>query len=153
MTTLKEGDKAPKFQAIDQNGKEWKLGDFKGKKLILFFYPADNTPGCTNAACSLSDAYKDLKKKGFEMMGVSPDSAKKHQNFIKKYNFPFNLIVDAEHELMDQFGVWGPKKFMGREYDGVHRTTFIIDEKGKLERVFTKVVTKTHAEQILESYN
>ena len=151
MTTLKAGDKAPDFKGIDEQGNTIGLSDFQGKKLILFFYPADNTPGCTAAACSLRDSYEALKDKGFELLGVSPDSAKKHQGFINKYAFPFHLLADTEHQVMDAFGVWGPKKFMGREFDGVHRTTFVIDEQGMIEKVFTKVDTKNHATQILEA--
>lgn len=150
MTTLQVGDKAPNFKGINENGDEISLADYKGEKLILFFYPKDNTPGCTAAACSLSNSYKDLTKKGYKLLGVSPDSAKKHQNFIKKFEFPFPLLADTERETINAFKVWGPKQFMGKKYDGVYRTTFLIDEKGKLEHIFTKVKTKTHAEQILE---
>jgi len=151
MTTLVAGDKAPKFSGIDQDGAKIKLGDYKGKKLILFFYPKDNTPGCTAAACSLRDHFKTLSKAGYELLGVSPDSPKKHQNFIKKFDFPFPLLADEDRSTIEAFKCWGLKKFMGREYDGVYRTTFIIDEKGVIEHVFTKVKTKTHAEQILET--
>ncbi|MEM8525620.1 MAG: thioredoxin-dependent thiol peroxidase [Bacteroidota bacterium] len=151
MTHLKEGDQAPAFEGINEHEEQMSLADFKGKKLILFFYPKDNTPGCTAAACNLRDNSDALRAKGFEMLGVSPDSAKKHQNFIKKHEFPFHLLADTEHKVMDQFGVWGRKKFMGREYDGVHRTTFIIDENGVIEKVFTKVKTKDHTNQILEA--
>lgn len=151
MTHLNEGDIAPTFSGINELGEAVSSEDFKGQKLILFFYPKDNTPGCTAEACNLRDNYDTLKSKGFELLGVSPDSAKKHQNFIKKFEFPFHLLADTEHEVLDAFGVWGPKKFMGREYDGVHRTTFVIDEEGKVEKIFKKVKTKDHANQILEA--
>lgn len=151
MTTLKEGDKAPDFSGIDQNENQVSLSDFKGQKLILFFYPKDNTPGCTAEACNLRDNYEDLKAKGYALLGVSPDSVKKHQNFIKKHDLPFPLLADTEKTVLNAYGVWGPKKFMGREFDGVHRTTFIIDEEGKIEKVFKKVKTKAHTEQILEA--
>jgi peroxiredoxin Q/BCP len=151
MKHLKEGDKAPDFTALDEEGKRVTLSDFKGKKLALFFYPADNTPGCTNEVCSLRDYYKELKIKGIALLGVSPDSQRKHRNFIKKYNLPFPLIADEDLKLMNTYGVWGNKKFMGREYDGVHRTTFLIDKNGVIEKIFEKVITKNHALQILET--
>jgi len=149
MTHLKVGDKAPKFSGVDENGDKIGLKDFKGKKLILFFYPKDNTPTCTVEACNLRDNYSMLKKKGYALLGVSPDTQKKHQNFIKKFDFPFPLLADTELETIKAFDVWGPKKFMGKEYDGLHRTTFVIDEKGKIEQVITKVKSKDHAAQIL----
>lgn len=150
MTTLKEGDKAPDFTGTDQNENTISLSDYKGKKLILFFYPKDNTPGCTAEACNFRDNFEDLKAKGYELLGVSPDSARKHQNFIKKHGLPFPLLADTDKEVLNAYEVWGEKKFMGRTYDGVHRTTFIIDEKGNIEKVFRKVKTKAHTEQILE---
>lgn len=150
MTTLKEGDKAPDFTGIDQNENTISLSDYKGKKLILFFYPKDNTPGCTAEARNLRDNFEDLKAKGYALLGVSPDSAKKHQNFIKKHDLPFPLLADTEKEVLNAYEVWGEKQFMGKTYDGVHRTTFIIDEEGKIEKVFKKVKTKAHTEQILE---
>ncbi len=150
MTTLKEGDKAPDFTGIDQNENTISLSDYKGKKLILFFYPKDNTPGCTAEACNLRDNFEGLKAKDYELLGVSPDSAKKHQNFIKKHDLPFPLLADTEKEVLNAYEVWGEKQFMGKTYDGVHRTTFIIDEEGKIEKVFKKVKTKAHTEQILE---
>lgn len=153
MTHLKAGDEAPHFEGEIETGERISLDHFKGKKLILFFYPKDNTPGCTAAACSLRDAYGDLRAKGFEMLGVSPDSARKHTGFIKKFEFPFHLLADTEQEVLKAYGVWGPKKFMGREFVGVLRTTFVIDEHGKIEHVFDKVRTKDHADQILESYS
>lgn len=151
MTHLKVGDAAPNFSGINEKGEAISLSDFAGKKLILFFYPKDNTPGCTAEACNLRDNYSELQAKGFELLGVSPDSPKKHQNFINKFEFPFPLLADTELATVKAFGIWGLKKFMGREYDGVHRTTFLIDEKGKIAHVFEKVKTKTHAEQIFEA--
>lgn len=148
-THLKEGDKAPDFNGLDQDGQPISLSDFAGSKLILFFYPRDNTPGCTAAACSLRDHYAELDKAGYKLLGVSADSAKKHQNFINKYNFPFPLLADTEKETIKAYGVWGLKKFMGREFEGILRTTFVIDEKGKIEQVIKKVKTKTHAAQLL----
>ena len=150
MTTLKEGDKAPDFTGIDQNENTISLSDFAGKKLILFFYPKDNTPGCTAEACNLRDNFGALEAKGYALLGVSPDSAKKHQNFINKHDLPFPLLADTEKEVLNAYEVWGPKKFMGRTFDGVHRTTFIIDESGNIEKIFKKVKTKAHTEQILE---
>ncbi|MCB0596519.1 MAG: thioredoxin-dependent thiol peroxidase [Lewinellaceae bacterium] len=150
MMHLKEGDKAPDFQGVDQNEKTISLSDYKGKKLILYFYPKDDTPGCTAEACNLRDNFSVLKKEGFELLGVSPDDPKKHKKFIDKYSLPFPLIADTEKEILNAYGVWGPKKFMGREYDGVHRTTFVIDEAGKIEKIIAKVNTKAHAEQILD---
>jgi thioredoxin-dependent peroxiredoxin len=148
---LKIGDAAPNFSAFNEHGEVVKLSDFKGKKLAIFFYPADNTPACTAAACSLRDSYGELQAAGIEMLGVSPDTQKKHQNFIKKFGFPFSLVADENMELMKAFGVWGLKKFMGREFDGVLRTTFLIDENGMIEQIFDKVDTKNHAEQIANS--
>ncbi|MAO08571.1 MAG: thioredoxin-dependent thiol peroxidase [Alteromonas sp.] len=151
MKTLKEGDKAPNFSAKDQDGNTITLSDYKGKKLIVFFYPKANTPGCTAEACNLSDHYAELQKEGYEILGVSADSEKKQSNFRNKFNFPYPLLADEDKEVINAFGVWGPKKFMGREFDGIHRTTFIIDEKGVVERVISKVKTKDHAAQILEN--
>jgi thioredoxin-dependent peroxiredoxin len=151
MTHLKEGDRAPDFQGIDQDGKTVALADFSGKKLIIYFYPKDDTPGCTAEACNLRDNYETLQAQGYALVGVSPDTAKKHQKFIDKYSLPFPLIADTEKEVANAFGVWGLKKFMGREYEGVHRTTFVIDENGTIAQVFAKVDTKAHAEQILEA--
>lgn len=150
MTTLQEGQKAPDFKGVNQDGEAVQLSDFAGKKLVLFFYPKDNTPGCTAEACNLRDAYGELKDAGYELLGVSPDSEKKHQNFIKKFDLPFPLLADTDREVLNAYGVWGPKKFMGREFDGVHRTTFAIDESGNIEQIIRKVKTKNHAEQILE---
>ncbi len=151
MTTLQAGDAAPSFTATLQDGSSVSLADYAGKRLVLFFYPKDDTPGCTAAACSLRDGFGELQAAGFELLGVSPDSVKKHQKFIDKYDLPMPLAADEDHQIMDAYGVWGPKKFMGREYDGVHRTTFVIDAGGRIERVFTKVNTKSHAEQVLHA--
>jgi peroxiredoxin Q/BCP len=152
MTKLKEGDKAPNFRGFIENGSEVSLSDYNGKKLVLYFYPKDNTPGCTAQACHLTENQSKLKDSGFEILGVSPDSVKKHQNFISKYSLGFSLIADEERQVIKSYQVWGPKKFMGKEYDGIHRTTFVINEEGNIERIFTKVKTKEHANQILESY-
>jgi peroxiredoxin Q/BCP len=149
MTTLKPGDKAPAFEAQDQEGKVHKLADYAGKKLVVFFYPKASTPGCTAEACNLRDNYHTFQAQGYEILGVSADSAKRQQNFINKYELPFPLLADEDHAVINAFGVWGPKKFMGKEYDGIHRTTFVIDENGVLEDVITKVKTKDHAAQIL----
>lgn len=152
-THLKEGDKAPDFQCVDENGKLRTLSEFVGKKLVLYFYPKDNTPTCTVESCNLRDNYDGLRKKGFEVLGVSPDSEKRHRNFISKFELPFPLLADEDHKVMNAYGVYGKKKFMGRVFDGVVRTTFVIDENGVIERVFKKVKSKEHTEQILETYN
>lgn len=149
MTILKQGDIAPNFTGTLQDGSTVSLSDYAGKKLIIFFYPKDDTPGCTAAACSLRDHFGELQKKGYELLGVSPDKPAKHLKFIAKHDLPMPLLADEEHKMMDAFGAWGPKKFMGREYDGVIRTTFVINEQGKIDRIYTKVKTKVHAEQIL----
>lgn len=153
MTSLNVGDKAPEFVALDEFSQSISLTDFLGKKVILYFYPKDMTPGCTAESCNLGENYSLLQEKGFIVLGVSPDSSKSHQKFIGKYNLPFSLIADEDKAVIKAFGVWGPKKFMGKEYEGVHRTTFIIDEDGIIEKVFTKVKTKDHTHQILESYS
>ncbi len=150
MTTLKVGDNAPNFIGNDENGQVIDLQQFRGKKLILFFYPKDDTPGCTAAACNLRDNYEDLLGKGFAMVGVSADDAKKHTKFISKYDLPFSLIADTEQVVSNQYGVWGEKMFMGKMSIGMKRTTFIIDENGVIERVIDKVDTKNHTAQILE---
>ena len=150
MTTLKVGDKAPSFEALDEQGNTIKLSDYTGKKLVLFFYPKASTPGCTMEACNLRDNYQSFLAKGYAILGVSADSAKRQQNFINKNELPFPLLADEDKAVINTFGVWGPKKFMGREYDGIHRTTFIIDEKGVIEDVILKVKTKQHTSQILE---
>jgi len=150
MTTLQPGDKAPDFTAKDQNGKEIKLTDFKGKKVVLYFYPRDNTPTCTTEACNFRDNHKKLTDKGYIVIGVSPDSEKKHQNFIAKQELPFTLIADTDKAVINAYGVWGPKKFMGKTSDAVHRETFVINEKGILEQVILKVKSKIATEQVLE---
>jgi peroxiredoxin Q/BCP len=152
MTHLKPGDKAPDFNTVDEQGNPVKLSDYKGKKLILFSYPKAMTPGCTNEACNLRDHYQELKAKGFELLGISADDEKRQQRFKDKHELPFPLIPDTEKEVLKAYGIWGPKKLYGREYDGIHRTTFVIDENGTIEKVFTKVKTKEHAEQILAEY-
>ncbi len=149
MKTLKPGDKAPTFKVNDQDGNSISSQDYQGKKYILFFYPKANTPGCTAEACNLRDNYKALQEQGYELLGVSADSEKKQKNFKEKYDFPFPLLADEDKVLIKAFGVWGPKKFMGREFDGIHRTTFVIDETGTIDRVIEKVKTKDHAAQIL----
>lgn len=149
MTTFKPGDKAPNFEAKDEQGNVRKLSDYAGKKLVVFFYPKASTPGCTAEACNLRDNYQTFQAQGYDILGVSADSAKRQQNFINKYELPFPLLADEDHAVINAFGVWGPKKFMGKEYDGIHRTTFVIDENGVLEDVITKVKTKDHAAQIL----
>ncbi|MCH3882669.1 MULTISPECIES: thioredoxin-dependent thiol peroxidase [Tenacibaculum] len=150
MTTLKIGDKAPNFEAKDEKGNTVKLADYAGKKLVVFFYPKASTPGCTVEACNLRDNYQTFLAKGYAILGVSADSAKRQQNFINKNELPFPLLADEDKAVIEAFGVWGPKKFMGREYDGIHRTTFVIDEKGVIEDVILKVKTKAHTEQILK---
>jgi len=148
---LNVGDKAPEILGINQDGKELKLSDFAGKKLVLYFYPKDQTPGCTAQACSLRDNYDDLQKAGYEVIGVSADSATSHQKFIGKQNLPFQLIADVDKKLSEQFGTWGEKSMYGRSYMGMFRTTFIIDSLGVIERIITpkEVKTKEHAQQIL----
>ena len=150
MTYLKEGDKAPNFGSKDQNGIVQHLADYSGKKVILYFYPKDLTPGCTVESCDLRDNYMDLKKDGFEVIGVSADNEAKHQKFIDKHNLPFNLLADVDHKMLNAYGVWGEKKFMGKVYNGIHRTTFVIDENGIIEKIITKVKTKEHTQQIRE---
>lgn len=149
MIKLKAGDKAPEFSAKDQDGNTVKSSDFKGKKLVVFFYPKASTPGCTAEACNLRDNWERFQEKNYSILGVSADSEKKQQNFKNKYELPFPLLADENKEVINAFGVWGPKKFMGKEYDGINRTTFIIDEEGKIEEVIEKVKTKDHAAQIL----
>ncbi len=152
MEKLKPGDIAPAFTAKDQDGNEITLSGLKGKRIILYFYPKDNTSGCTAEACSLRDGKSELEKMGFKIIGVSPDSEKSHQKFIEKQNLNFTLLSDPDHAVALAYGVWGPKKFMGREYEGILRTTFIIDTDGKIEKIFDKVDTKRHFEQIADSY-
>ena len=149
MEDLVQGALAPPFLGKDQNGNLIKLDDFKGGRLILFFYPKDNTPGCTAEACNLRDHYQELKDKGFSLVGVSPDGPSSHQRFINKYSLPFPLIADEEKEILTAYGVWGEKKMYGKSYLGVLRTTFVIDGTGRIERIYSKVNTKDHAAQIL----
>lgn len=149
---LNIGDKAPGFQGTDQNGNTISLDGLKGKKVILYFYPKDNTSGCTAEACSLRDGYSELKERGFEVVGVSPDTEKSHKGFSEKNELRFPLLADTDKSIATAYGVWGQKKFMGREYMGILRTTFIIDEQGAIEKIFTKVNTKNHFEQIADSY-
>ena len=150
MTSLKIGDKAPDFQAKDQDGNIISLSDYKEKKLVLFFYPKASTPGCTVEACNLRDNYERFQSSGYEILGVSADSEKRQSNFRNNYDFPYPLLADEGKTVINAFGVWGPKKFMGREFDGIYRTTFVIDEHGVIEDVITKVKTKEHTSQILK---
>jgi peroxiredoxin Q/BCP len=150
MNTLKVGDTVPAFSSKDQDGNTINLSDYSEKKLIVFFYPKANTPGCTVEACNLRDNYAELQVQGFELLGVSADSEKKQANFKNKFEFPFPLLADEDHTVINTFGVWGPKKFMGREYDGIHRMTFVVDGNGVVEKVIEKVKTKDHAAQLLD---
>lgn len=150
MTNLKEGDKAPIFKGIDQSGNKVSLSDLKGKKVILYFYPKDMTPGCTAQACNLRDNYTELLKKGYAVVGVSTDGEKSHQKFAEKYDLPFPLLADEDRKIVEQYGVWGEKKFMGKVYDGTHRTTFLINENGVIDKIISKPDTKNHTEEILE---
>ncbi len=151
MSPIKEGDAAPDFSASNEKGEIVHLADYRGKKLVLYFYPKDDTPGCTAEACSLRDGYPRFQAQGYEILGVSPDSVKKHVKFQEKYNLPFNLLADEDHAVSEAYGVWGEKKFMGRAYMGINRTTFVIDENGKIERVIAKVDNENHSEQLLGS--
>jgi len=153
MTQLKIGDKDPVFEGVNQNGEKISLNDFSGKKLILYFYPKDNTPGCTAESCNLNDNYDFWINKGFDVVGVSPDSEKSHQKFIEKYGLKFNLIADTEKEILQVYGAWGEKSMYGKKYMGVLRTTFVIDENGIIQDVFAKVKTKDHTNQIAQSLN
>ena len=149
MNTLKVGDKVPPFSVKDQDGNTVSLKDYQGKKLIVFFYPKASTPGCTAEACNLRDNYKVLQSEGYELLGVSADSEKRQAKFKEKYEFPFPLLADEDHTVINAFGVWGLKKFMGREYDGIHRKTFVVDGEGIVTKVIDKVKTKDHAAQLL----
>lgn len=149
MTTLTEGTPAPDFTSVDQKGNSISLSKLKGQKIILYFYPKDDTPGCTAEACSLRDNYSLLKEKGYLIFGVSPDKAASHNKFIDKYNLPFPLIPDTDKVILNAYGVWGPKTMLGKTYDGVIRTTFVIDEKGIIQKIITKVDTKDHAGQLV----
>lgn len=150
MALLKAGDKAPDFTAKNQNDKEIKLSDYRGKKVVLYFYPKDNTPGCTVEACNLRDNISALKAAGYVVLGVSKDDVKSHSKFVNKFELPFDLVADPDKTIMNDYGVWGEKKFLGRTYMGTNRVTYIIDENGIIERVIDKVKTKDHTKQILE---
>lgn len=149
MLELKIGDKAPLFEGVNQNNEKIKSFNFLGKKLVVFFYPKASTPGCTAEACNLRDNYERFLDKNYEVIGISADSVKKQKSFSDKNNLNYSLIADEDKRIIQAFGVWGPKKFMGKEYDGIHRTTFVIDENGNIENIITKVQTKKHAEQLL----
>lgn len=153
MPTLVKGDKAPYFEGINQDGKLISLNSFTGKKLILYFYPKDNTPGCTAEACNLNDHYSDWLNRGYEVVGVSPDSVKSHQKFAQKFGLRFNLIADEEKKILEAYGAWGEKKMYGKPYMGVLRTTFVIDETGIITEVIDKVDTKEHSAQIMQALN
>ncbi len=149
---LKEGTTAPAFKTTDQNGETVSLKDLRGRKVVLYFYPKDDTPGCTKEACSFRDAYSKFKKKDITVLGVSPDKEAAHKKFVTKYQLPFTLLADTDHSIAEAYGVWGEKKFMGRTYLGVHRTTFLIDEKGKIRKIFEKVKPEDHASEVLEAF-
>jgi peroxiredoxin Q/BCP len=151
MAQLKIGDVAPAIEGADQHGNQVSLASMKGRKVIIYFYPKDNTPGCTAEACNLRDNYQDLRDKGFEIIGISADDEKSHKNFSEKYVLPFALIPDKAKKIIMDYGVWGKKKLYGKEYEGINRMTFIVDEEGKIAQIFTKVDTKNHTAQILKS--
>lgn len=152
MVTLLEGDKAPAFSGTDQNGEKISLKDYKGKKLVLYFYPEDDTPTCTIQACNLRDNFGLLKKNGFEVIGVSPDGNTKHKKFKEKYNLPFALISDPDHKILEKYGVWDQKQMFGNQYMGVLRTTFVLDEKGTIRKIFLRPRNKAHAEEIIQAW-
>jgi peroxiredoxin Q/BCP len=149
---LKEGSAAPAFKTTDAEGETVSLKDFRGQNVVLYFYPKDDTPGCTKEACSFRDAFAKFKKRGISVLGVSPDSATSHKKFATKYKLPFTLLADTDKSISEAYGVYGEKKFMGRTYMGVHRTTFLIDEKGKIKKVFEKVKPEEHASEVLEAF-
>lgn len=151
-TALTEGQKAPAFSGKDQQGNKVSLADYKGKKVALYFYPEDDTPTCTQQACNLRDNFAALKKEGITILGVSPDDEKSHQKFEQKFNLPFTLIADPKHVILDKYGVWGPKQMFGNHYMGVHRTTFLIDEKGVIRKIFLKPRSSQHAEEIIKAF-
>lgn len=153
MTHLKEGDIAPAFSVKNEKGEEVKLSDFSGKKLALYFYPKDMTPGCTTQACNLRDHYSTLTKKGIAVLGISADDEARHEKFIGKHDLPFSLLADTNLEMIKTYGIWGEKKFMGKVYDGIHRTSFLINEQGKIHAIIKKPKTKAHAEEILELFD
>lgn len=150
---VKEGNTAPAFKTTNSNGESVSLKDFRGQKVVLYFYPKDDTPGCTKEACSFRDGFSKFKKRGITILGVSPDSEKSHQKFTAKYKLPFTLLADTDHSIADAYGVYGEKKFMGRTYMGIHRTTFLIDEKGKIKKVFEKVKPEDHADEVLGAFS
>lgn len=150
---VKEGATAPAFKTTAETGETVSLKDLRGQKVVLYFYPKDDTPGCTKEACSFRDAFSKFKKRDIKILGVSPDNEKSHQKFITKYKLPFTLLADTDHSIADAYGVWGEKKFMGRTYMGIHRTTFLIDEKGKIKKIFEKVKPEDHADEVLEAFS
>jgi peroxiredoxin Q/BCP len=150
---LKEGDKAPNFAARDAEGNPVQLSDLRGQKIVLYFYPKDDTPGCTKEACSFRDSYSKFKKRGIKVIGVSLDSEASHKKFAAKYDLPFTLLADVDRSISDAYGTYGKKKFMGREYMGIHRMTFLIDEKGSIKKVFPKVKPETHADEVLAAFD
>lgn len=152
MITLQENDKAPAFSGKDQDGNNVSLKDFKGKRVVLYFYPEDDTPTCTVQACNLRDNYSLLKKAGLEVIGVSPNEEKDHKKFEQKFSLPFRLLADPAHKIIDKYGVWGEKQLYGRKYMGLHRTTFLIDEKGVIKKVFLRPKNKAHAAEILQTW-
>lgn len=152
MVELKPGDKAPAFSLIDQYGEKHNLEEFRGRKIVLYFYPKDKTPGCTAEACNLGEHYAALKSKNMEVLGVSADGVLSHKNFAEKFRLPFSLLADVDKKMINDYGVWGEKKFMGKKFMGILRTTFLIDENGVIEHIITKVKTKNHANQILERW-
>jgi len=152
-THLKEGDKAPAFSGKDQNGNKVSLSKYKGQKVVLYFYPEDDTPTCTIQACNLRDNYALLKREGFVVIGVSPDEVNTHKKFEAKYQLPFTLIADPDHTIIDKYGVWGEKQLYGRKYMGLHRTTFVIDEKGIINKIYLRPKNKAHAEEIIRNWN
>jgi peroxiredoxin Q/BCP len=153
VAKLKEGDKAPDFAVPDGTGKITRLKDLRGKKVVLYFYPKDDTPGCTKEACSFRDEFAKFKRRGIEVLGVSLDSEKSHQKFAQKYDLPFRLLADTKREISDSYGTYGEKKFMGRTYMGNHRMTFLIDEKGKIKKIYAKVKPEDHAEEVLKAFS
>src|SRR6266849_230886 len=153
MTMLKEKSTAPAFSTKDGEGKQVRLKDFRGQKVVLYFYPKDDTPGCTKEACSFRDAFADFEKSGIKVLGISPDNERAHKKFAEKYKLPFTLLTDTDHSISEAYGTYGEKKFMGRTYMGVKRTTFLIDEKGKIKRIFERVKPDEHAQEVLEAFN
>jgi thioredoxin-dependent peroxiredoxin len=149
-TQLQVGQKAPAFTGVDQDGKKVSLSELKGSKLVLYFYPEDDTPTCTIQACNLRDNYSLLKKNGFRVIGVSPDAEDKHRKFREKYDLPFTLLADPQHKIIEKYGVWGEKNLYGRKYMGIHRTTFVIDENGVIQKIFLRPKNKAHAEEIVK---